>query len=216
MSIRGKFITFEGIDSCGKSVQLELLSQKIVNHGKSVTIIREPGGTEIAEKIRTITLENSSESMNPLTEFLLFSAARAQLVENKISPLLASGHIILCDRFYDSSTAYQGYGRGIDISFILSLNDFVSQKIVPDTTYLFDITVSEMQSRITKNNVRVDRMESESLQFYERVRQGYLNIARDNSGRFVVLNGHESIDVLESEIWNHFRRHYLQGGVNDK
>lgn len=216
MSKRGIFITFEGIDSCGKSVQLELLAQKIVNHGITVTIMREPGGTEISEKIRTILLDQSPESMSPLTELLLFSAARAQLLQNKISPLLESGHIILCDRFYDSTTAYQGYGRGIDISFILHLNDFVSQKIAPDTTYLFDITVSEMNNRIKQNNLKIDRMESQSLEFFEKVRQGYLTIANNNPDRFVVLNGHKSIEDIEDDIWNHFQGKYLHGGVNDQ
>jgi len=210
--MKGTFITFEGIDSCGKSIQLELLAQKIVNHHKSLSIIREPGGTPVAENIRTLLLDNTEESMSPATELLLFSAARAQLVEQKISPLLDSDHFILCDRFYDSTTAYQGYGRGIDIEFIQRLNDFASHGIKPDITFLFDISVKEMNIRMLKNEIKADRMESESKLFFERVRQGFLKIANDNPDRFVVLDGHKPIKDIEENIWNYFRSKYLQGG----
>lgn len=207
----GILITFEGIDFCGKSVQMELLVNKIVNLGKSVVVIREPGGTLIAEKIRDVLLKKEHEEISPLTEFLLYSAARAQVVQEKIFPNLAENKIVICDRFYDSTTAYQGYGREIELSLIHKINQLVTQGISPQITFLLDIEIDELEKRKRKINVRLDRMERETLTFFNKVRQGYLSIAKNNPQRFKIINGNKSISEIENEIWNHFWN-YLQGG----
>lgn len=209
--MKGILITFEGIDFCGKSVQLELLAKKIVNSGKSVVVIREPGGTVISEKIREVLLKKERETMNAVTEFLLYSAARAQLVQEKIVPDLNAGKIILCDRFYDSSTAYQGYGRGIKLNMVHQINKLATQDTSPDITFLLDITIAEVEKRKKKINARLDRMEDESKTFFNKVRQGYLKIAEANSQRYKIVDGTKSIPEIENEIWNHFWS-YLQGG----
>lgn len=207
----GLFVTFEGIDFCGKSVQLELLTRKIVNLHKSYLIIREPGGTHISEKIREVLLQKSEEVMNPFSEIFLYSAARAQLTQQKIIPGLKNGSIILCDRFFDSTTAYQGYGRGIELDFVRQINRMATQNILPDITFLLDISIDEMEKRKKISNATLDRMEQESRIFFERVRQGYLKIAQQESERFIIIDGGKAIPVIENEIWYHFQKH-LQGG----
>ncbi|MBD3290630.1 dTMP kinase [candidate division KSB1 bacterium] len=207
----GLFVTFEGIDFCGKSVQLELLTQKIVNLGKSHLIIREPGGTIISEKIRDVLLEKSTEKMDPISEIFLYSAARAQLTRHKIIPGLQSGNIVICDRFFDSTTAYQGYGRGIDLDFVKQINRMATQNILPDITFLLDITIDEMEKRKQESKVIPDRMEDESRVFFEKVRQGYLTIGSENPERFVIIDGSRKIPEIETEIWKHVYK-YLQGG----
>jgi len=207
----GIFVTFEGIDYCGKSLQLELLSQKIVNHGRLVSVIREPGGTVISEKIRDVLLKNEHNQMNSVTEILLYSAARSQVVSEKIVPHLNDGKIVLCDRFFDSTTAYQGYGRGIDLKFVENINRVATQNISPDITYLLDISVDVYHERQNKINAEPDRMEAEGNVFFEKVRQGFLTIARQNTDRFVIIDGSKSIPEIEDIIWQHFWS-YLQGG----
>ncbi len=209
--MNGLFVTFEGIDFCGKSVQLELLTQKIVNLDKSYLVIREPGGTHISEKIRDVLLQKSNEIMNPLSEIFLYSAARAQLTQHKIIPGLKTGNIILCDRFFDSTTAYQGYGRGIELNLVKQINRMATQNILPEITFLLDITIDEMEKRKKISNTTLDRMEQESRAFFETVRQGYLKIAQEEPERFIIIDGSKPIPVIENEIWNHFQEH-LQGG----
>ncbi len=204
-------ITFEGIDYCGKSVQLELLAQKIVNQHKPVVIIREPGGTLISEKIRDVLLNREHKFMNPVTEMLLYNAARAQLIQEKILPNLREGKIILCDRFYDSTTAYQGYGRGIDLNLIQQVNQLATQHISPDITFLLDIELDEVVKRQQKSKAQLDRMESENRDFFERVKKGFLAIAEANPRRFRVIDGGKSISEIEEIIGNYFWSH-LQGG----
>lgn len=208
----GLFVTFEGIDFCGKSVQLELLAQKIVNQGKSVVVIREPGGTKISEKIREVLLTNEHDDMHHITEILLYAAARTQVVDEKIIPDLKAHKIVMCDRFFDSTTAYQGYGRGIDLKFVKSINKIATQNITPDITYLLDLSVEEAQKRQNKVNAKLDRIETEGSDFFKRVRQGFLNIAEKNPRRFFVIDATKSIPEIEKIIWQHFWS-YLQGGV---
>jgi dTMP kinase len=202
------FITFEGIDFCGKSVQVELLQQKCVNLGKKVIVIREPGGTLIAEKIRQVLLAKESEPMNPVAELLLYSAARAQLVQQQIIPNLKAGQIIICDRYFDSTTAYQGYGRGIDLATINQIHQLATQEVLPDLTFIIDIDLDEVERRKKKVNTTLDRMEIETKTFFEKVRQGYLTIAEQYPKRIKVINGQQPIPNVAQEIWN-----YLQGVI---
>ena len=206
----GIFITFEGIDFCGKSVQLELLQKRIINVDKQVVVIREPGGTVISEKIRQMLLDKNNMEMTPITEFLLYSAARSQLVIEKIIPELNSGKIVLCDRYYDSSTAYQGFGRELDLNIVNNINNFATYNISPHITFLLDIDINEVEKRKKKINVELDRIENESKTFFNVVRQGYLQIAKDNHQQFKVIDGKKTIPEIEKEIWNHFWS-YLQG-----
>ncbi|MDZ7332539.1 MAG: dTMP kinase [candidate division KSB1 bacterium] len=202
----GKLITFEGIDLCGKSVQIEQLVAKLHDRNYPFLLLREPGGTLIAEKIRDTLLSKVPEPMNPITEYLLYSAARAQLVQEKIIPALQQGRLVICDRFFDSSTAYQGYGRGIDLDFVERTNRFVTQGIVPNLTFLIDIDIDEMEQRKKRMNKQLDRMEDQDRTFFERVRNGYFEIAAKQSERFRIIDGKSTIQIIADEIWAQVKR----------
>lgn len=198
-------ITFEGVDLCGKTTQAEILVNRLKNLGYNIIFVREPGGTKISEDIRNILLSAQNREMDPLTELFLFSASRAQLVKEVIIPALKSGKIVICDRFYDSTLAYQGYGRGIDIEKIKIINEIASSNIVPDITFLIDIPVEEIYRRMPKSieakKDEVDRIENSGLDFYNRVRNGYLEIAKE-SERFIVIDGMKKIDEISQQIWS--------------
>lgn len=202
----GFLISFEGIDFCGKSVQIENFITRLEKHGIRYLLVREPGGTAIAEQIRETLLTKVHEQIIPATEYLLYSAARAQLVEQKIIPALHNGNVVICDRFYDSSTAYQGYGRGIDRAIVQQINHFATQGIIPDLTVLIDIDVDEMEHRKMRMRRELDRMESQTRDFFEKVRQGFLQIARQESERFYVINGSKTIEIIAHEIWECFHK----------
>jgi dTMP kinase len=196
------FITFEGIDFCGKSTQIDLLKSYLLKNKKKVQVIREPGGTEISEKIRTMLLDKQNSKMLMETEFLLFSASRAQLVREKIRPYLDDGFYVISDRFHDSSTAYQGYGRGISIDVILSIHKLVIGNTIPDITFFIDIPVEiAEQRRREKLNEHLDRIENSNKDFYARVRNGYLELT-ENENRFRILNGIDSIENIHEHIIN--------------
>ncbi len=200
----GTLISFEGIDFCGKSIQIEQLIAKLKANNISYLLIREPGGTAIAEKIRETLLTIVQENVNPITEYLLFSAARAQVVEQKIIPALQDGNVVICDRYYDSSTAYQGYGRGIDLEIIRQINYFATKGIKPHLTFLIDIDLEEMERRKMLIRRELDRMESQQRAFFEKVRQGFLQIAQQESERFCIIDGSKSIETIAIEIWQRF------------
>jgi dTMP kinase len=198
------FITFEGIDFCGKSTQVELLQNYLLNNGKNVLLIREPGGTEISEKIRDILLDKKNYKMAMESEILLFSASRAQLVREKIRPFLDEGYYVISDRFHDSTTAYQGYGRGIPIESVKHINSVAIENTVPDITFFIDIPVSvSVDRKNMKQHNELDRIEISQDQFYEKVRTGYLQIARHEK-RFRVIDGTLSIaqihNIITSEL----------------
>ena len=201
MKKSGLLITFEGIDGCGKSIQVKELTKHLRQQGHEFIVLREPGGTKIAEKIRTILLEKSEEMVSPIAEFLLFSAARAQLTKQVIIPQLNQGKIVILDRFYDSSSAYQGYGRGIDLDFIDRVNRMATYGVEPDVTFFLDISLEEMAQRMKKSGGKLDRMEDQSRAFFEKVRKGYLELAKQNSERFHVLDGKRAINQISEEIW---------------
>ncbi|HDP98213.1 MAG TPA: dTMP kinase [bacterium] len=199
--MKAALITFEGIDFCGKSAQIEQLIQKLEKKRIDYLLLREPGGTVFAEKIRSVLLTKENETMDPTTEYLLYSAARAQLTRNRIIPALKAGQLVICDRFFDSSTAYQGYGRGIDLDFIHQINKFATAGINPDLTILIDIDLKEMECRKQKLSKQLDRMEDQKSNFFRQVRSGYLTIARQEPERFRVLNGKRTVSAIAEEVW---------------
>lgn len=196
------FITFEGIDFCGKSTQVELLKKYFEDKGKSVQVIREPGGTEISEKIREILLDKRNNKMYMETELLLFSASRAQLVREKIIPFLEKGQIVISDRFHDSSTAYQGFGRGLPIDSVLSVHKLAIGNTIPDLTFIIDIPVEvAVKRKAEKTHQELDRIEVSSNDFFAKVRNGYLTLA-EKEKRFKVIDGTQSIDTIHRIIIN--------------
>lgn len=195
------FITFEGIDFSGKSTQITRLEKRLRARGDDVLLVREPGGTMISEKIRTLLLDRSNDEMDSVTEFLLFSASRSQLVEQRIKPALHDGTHVIADRFHDSSTAYQGYGRGLDIESILHVHRLATHDLAPDLTFFIDIPVDESFRRRTLRAGDIDRMESADRMFFERIREGYLRITEDHPDRIVRVDGLQSIDAIANAIW---------------
>jgi dTMP kinase len=194
------FITFEGIDFCGKSTQVELLRQYFLKQNKKVEIIREPGGTEISELVRSILLDKKHLHMVMETEIFLFSAARAQLVREKIRPYLTQGIYVISDRFHDSTTAYQGFGRGIDIESVNRINSLAISETIPDITFFIDITVEEAEKRkMMIGNFNPDRIEISDSSFYNKVRAGYLYIA-EKENRVRIINGMRPKEVIHKEI----------------
>lgn len=194
------FITFEGLDFCGKSTQVQLLEKYLVEEGKKVIVLREPGGTPISEKIRDILLDKKNSEMKFETEALLFAASRSQLVNETIIPALKNNIYVLSDRFHDSSIAYQSYGRGLSKNFVVELQKFVIKEAVPTITFFIDIPVDEVVRRMSKvKKVELDRIESSKVDFYERVRKGYLELSSSQK-RFKVLNGLLPIPKLHEQI----------------
>ena len=200
------FVSFEGIDGSGKSTQLELLVSRMRESGYQVEVFREPGGTPLAERIRELLLD-PAYSVDPFAELLLFSAARAQLVASSIRPALASGRIVICDRFYDSTTAYQGGGR--ELQGIEWLDDFhqrVTGGLKPDRTYLLDISPDKARHRRTERPGQEDRMERVETSFYERVITAYRGLAHREPQRFCVLDATLSVETLHGKIWSDVER----------
>jgi len=192
--MRGKLITLEGIDNSGKSTQVKKVFSYLKRKGYPAILVREPGGTEISEKIRKILLSQKNHEMSPITELLLYQAARAQLVKEVILPALKRGEIVICDRFYDSTTAYQAYARGLDLNLIQKLNSFASSGIVPDLTIVMDLKPETALERARKTRKTPDRLEREKLRFHRQVRAGYLAIAKKEPVRVKVIDGHDSVE----------------------
>lgn len=200
-----RFISFEGIDFSGKSTQIELLMQKLSGENIRPHLVREPGGTAISEKIRDILLDKSHSEMHPRTEILLYSAARSQLVHQRILPLLEEGQYVIADRFFDSTTAYQGYGRNLDIELVQMLNTFATSGLKPYRTFFLDISPEEAERRRKKQKRERDRLESEGISFYQKIRRGFLEMAQQEPQRFIIINGERPIPEISDEIWKHVR-----------
>jgi len=198
--MKGIFITFEGIDGCGKSTQCEMLKDYLKDSGKDFIFVREPGGTVIGERIREILLDKKNSQMTPRAELLLFEAARAQITEEVIKPALEEGKIVLCDRFFDSSSAYQGMARGMGMDFVASLNMAATGGLKPDITFFFDISAEEALLRRGKRGEASDRIELAGLKFQEDVRKGYLELAAKSEGRVVTLDATKSIEEIFAEV----------------
>ena len=195
---RGLFLTFEGIDGSGKSTQIEYLEKDIQKTGLDHIFIREPGGSSISEQIREVLLRQRNQEMVAETELLLFAAARAQLVAEVIKPALEQGKIVISDRFYDSTTAYQAYGRQMDLAFIQQLNAYASQGLEPDLTFYLDLKVDSALARLADRSHKTDRIDEAGRDFMTRTRQGYLKIAEENPQRFTVLAADRPADEIYS------------------
>lgn len=194
------FITFEGIDFCGKSTQVRLLKEYLEKKDKKVVIIREPGGTVISEKIRDILLDKKNAEMLIETEILLFSSSRAQLVRQVIKPYIEKKYYVISDRFHDSTTAYQGFGRGIPLDSVEEINKFALGTVIPDITFFLDITVEEAEKRKSANSlIELDRIESTKADFFRRVREGYLHLTEKES-RFKLIDGTLSVQNIHKII----------------
>jgi len=194
----GILITFEGIDRCGKSTQVARLEKKLQEANIEFETLREPGSTAVSEQIRRILLSVESGDIDSRCELMLYSAARAQLVNEKIVPGLESGKTIIIDRYFDSTTAYQGYGRKLPIDIIENINQLVSQERKPNLTIIIDISPEDAVLR--RDEAGRDRLERSSLDFFDRVRNGYLEMAKSDS-RFVVIDGNKSIEEIGDEVW---------------
>ncbi len=194
-------VTFEGIDGSGKSTQARRLDERLQREGADTLLVREPGGTALSEDVRRILLRRESD-VDPMAELLLFSAARAQLVAERVRPALDAGRIVLCDRFYDSTTAYQGAGRGVaDPEWLQRLHHRVTGGLVPDRTYLVELDPAEAQQRRSASGLPDDRMEAAPNGFYERVHRAYIALAEAEPDRFVRLDGSQPIEALHAQIW---------------
>jgi dTMP kinase len=202
----GRFITFEGGEGCGKSTQIRLLADRLRAAGKEVLLTREPGGTALAEKIRSLVREESDDPPNSRAETLLFIASRAQVVENVIRPALASGTWVLCDRFADSTFAYQGYGRGLDLEELKRINSFATGGLEPDRTILLnvspEVSAKRMRAREAATNTDADRMEKAGDSFHSRLRQGFLELTAAEPDRFAVIQADGGVEEVAEAVWN--------------
>ncbi len=201
------FITFEGIEGCGKTTQINLLAAFLKKKECPFLLTREPGGTKIGEKIRQILLSSDHAGMEPMTEFFLYVADRIQHYRQVIAPALHAGKTVLCDRFADATTVYQGFGRGLDLAWIQEVHARALENIKPDLTFLLDLPVEvglkRAWKRLEQDKTAEDRFEKEALDFHQRIRDGYLTLARNEPGRIIVLDGMKEQGALHREIVSH-------------
>ena len=201
----GRFITFEGGEGCGKSTQIRLLAECLRAAGKDVMVTREPGGTALAERIRALVREESDDPPNARAETLLFLASRAQVVAEVIRPALAAGTWVLCDRFADSTFAYQGYGRGLDLAELKRLNAFATDGLMPDRTILLDVApetaAARMRIREQATHTEADRMEKAGDGFHSRLKAGFRELAAGEPERFVVIDAGGTVEEVAERVW---------------
>jgi dTMP kinase len=200
------FISFEGIDFSGKTTQIQLLLNRLTSCLIRPILVREPGGTPISEKIREILLNTDYSEMNKKTELLLYEAARAQLVHEKIIPLLEKGDYVIADRFYDSTTAYQGYGRRLDLKTVHTINRFATSQLQPYVTFFIDIAPQQAEERQLSNRYQKDRLEKGGLDFFNQIRDGFLKISKTEPERFLIIKGDRAPLEISEEIWKTIRR----------
>ena len=196
--ITGKLITFEGIDGSGKSTQIQLLEAEFEKLGISYKTFREPGGTKLSEKIRAILLDKENIELYSNAESLLFAAARAQLTAEQIKPAITKGEFVICDRFTDSTIAYQGYGRGLNINKLELMNAIATDGLIPDVTFILDIDPQKATERL--KTVNPDRMEAAGIDFFKKIRQGYCQIREQNQSRCIVIDGEKPQKDISKEI----------------
>lgn len=202
---KGLFITFEGADGCGKTTQMKLLAEYLQKKGHEVVLTREPGGKGLGEKVREILLNYDGE-VSDRCESFLFLADRAQNIDIIVNPAVEAGKIVLCDRHTDSTVAYQGYGRGLDLDRINVLNNIAVNGRKPDLTFVFDIDTETSMKRVGKEK---DRMESAGLEFHNRVREGYLKIAQQEPERIKVIDASKSIEEIHKEVLNKIAKKFF-------
>jgi len=207
---RGKFITFEGPEGGGKSTHVRELAEQLKAGGKTVLVTREPGGTRLAELIRGLVREEVEDPPVTRSEVLLFLAARAQVVANVIKPALARGEWVICDRFADSTFAYQGYGRGIDVGLLKNFNDFATEGLVPDLTILLDVPPETSKARLAERQAATattaDRIELAGDMFHRRLREGFLELARAEPDRFAVIDSSGPREEVSAKVMDAVRR----------
>ena len=194
------FISFEGIDGCGKSTQVKMLLERLDQAGIDSTLVREPGGTHISEEIREVLLKIRDDTMADRTETLLMTASRAQLTHDIIIPSQEKGKFVIADRFADSTLAYQGGGRGLNLDWLIKLNEFATFGVRPDLTFFIDVTTDVGAQR--RSTVHPDRLENVGHDFQEKVRNQYLKLVKLFPDRFITLDGMESPDVIHTRIWS--------------
>lgn len=203
---KGLFVTFEGIEGSGKTTQIQMLDQRLREKGFQTVLTREPGGTKISDQIRAILLSPENKAMVPITELLLYAAARAQHVAEVVLPAVASGKIVLCDRYADATTAYQGAARKINTDYLAALHEMATNNLKPDLTLLLDMDSEAGLQRAKKRNIdenltnKEDRFEQEALDFHRRVREGYLAIAKREPERFCIIDATAKIDEMQKNI----------------
>jgi dTMP kinase len=199
-NMSGKLIVFEGVEGCGKTTQMQLCFQWLESLNISVLLTREPGGTALGKDLRALLLEKSlSKPVGEVTELLLYAADRAQHIEEELKPNLATGKFILCDRYTDSTIAYQGYGRGLDMSLINNLNQIATGGLKSDITIWLDVDVEVGLSR-KRGQTKLDRIEQETMDFHRRVQQGYTELAVSNPSRIVKIDGNYNQDIVQKNI----------------
>ena len=202
--MRGKFITFEGPEGGGKSTQVQTLAEWLRKQGKKVVVTREPGGTRMSELIRALVRDEMEDPPVTRCEVLLFLAARAQVVSQVIRPALAHGEWVVCDRFADSTFAYQGYGRGIDVQLLKNFNDFVTEGLVPDLTILLDLPPEVSRTRLAARQASTadtgDRIEAAGEMFHRRLREGFLDLAKAEPKRFTVIDASKSVEKVAAAV----------------
>jgi len=198
----GFLLSFEGSEGCGKSTQIALLRARLEAAGRSVVVLREPGGTELGESIRHL-LQHAKEgaAMTPETELLLFAASRAQLVREKIRPLLEAGAFVILDRFLDSTTVYQGIARGLPLESVRAINHFAIGGTLPQLTLVLDMDSATAWQRIHQSGRELDRMESQPQSFFEKVRQGYLDVAQAEPARVKIIDASATPEAVQESIW---------------
>jgi len=204
--MKGIFITFEGIDGSGKTTQIELLNSFLKQSGFDVVLTREPGGTDIGDKIRKILLDSKNIQMSYRAETLLFLASRAELVSKVIQPSLNQGKIIICDRFFDSTIAYQGIARQLGAEKILDMSLWATENIIPDLTFLLSIDVWECENRLKNGKKKKDRIEKEEIDFKSKIQEGYMQLAGKNKERFVIVDGCLDIESVFAVVKNNTLR----------
>ena len=209
---KGFFITFEGGEGSGKTTQSELLYNNLKQKGLNVTRTREPGGTILAESIREILLKGEKDKMSSLTELYLFAAARRDHIDNIIEPSLKNNEIVICDRFIDSTTAYQGYAGNIDLNIINSINNFTIGSIIPNITYIFDIDPDIGLKRSIDTTSEEIRFEEKDIEYHKKIRSGFLEIAKNNSDRCIVIDAEQELKKIEEFLLNLTIKRYEDNG----
>ena len=205
MQTRGRFITFEGIDGSGKTTQVRMLAERLRCEGREVFEAVEPGGTAVGAQIRRILLDSANQDLRPTAELLLYFASRAQNVEQCILPALSQGKIVLCDRFTDSTLAYQGYARGLGEETVLTLDRIACHGLSPDLTLLVDVDLDTGLARAQVRNAGTaaseTRMDDQSMEFHRKVREAYLDLAKKHAGRFRVIDGRGTPESVAALVW---------------
>ena len=205
-SDKARFISFEGIDGSGKSTQAKLFLDRLIKNGKQGILVREPGGTPISEEIRQVLLTKVNRQMVARTEALLMTASRSQLTKEVILPNLEQNRWIIADRYADSTLAYQGGGRELNLDWLLDLNKFATYELEPNVTFFIDILPKEA---LRRKKYTEDRIEAEGIAFQKQVRQTYLELAKQFSDRIIVIDGHMSKEKIQNNIWDEIKRRYF-------